>query len=243
MKKLVVIIVFIIFPFIIFGQIVNIPDPVFKARLLSHTVVIDTNGDGEIQESEAAALIDPLLVFSPNGDPNRIQDLMGLGAFTNISSLAAFDNNITNVDLTNNTQLENIGLNLNQLQSIDVSLLENLKLLLLQSNQLSTIDVSNNLELFHLGISFNPINTLNVSNNALLQYLFSAGCNLSEIDVSNNIALLSLNLGSNDISILNVENNILLTSIEAPNTLITSLNLSNQVNLEKIRVNANDNLI
>ncbi|WP_372473503.1 hypothetical protein AB4865_11845 [Capnocytophaga sp. ARDL2] len=37
------------------AQIVNIPDFAFKQRLLDHNPVIDTNGDGEIQVSEAEA--------------------------------------------------------------------------------------------------------------------------------------------------------------------------------------------
>ena len=38
-----------------FAQIVNIPDTNFKAALVAHNPKIDTNGDGEIQVSEAKA--------------------------------------------------------------------------------------------------------------------------------------------------------------------------------------------
>ena len=50
MKKL--LLIFIALPMIGFGQNVNIPDANFKAYLVGNTA-INTNGDSEIQVSEA----------------------------------------------------------------------------------------------------------------------------------------------------------------------------------------------
>lgn len=70
---------------------VYIPDANFKTKLI--TLGYDTNADGEIQFSEAAAVTTILNVSSSN-----IADLMGLQAFTNISGLNCSDNNLTSVD-------------------------------------------------------------------------------------------------------------------------------------------------
>ncbi len=55
----------------IYGQIVTIPDPDFKMRLVNHSnPVIDTNGDGEIQVSEAEVttqiLMSPTNIYGLN---------------------------------------------------------------------------------------------------------------------------------------------------------------------------------
>ena len=57
MKKLLLILLCL--PFIGFGQNVNIPDANFKAYLVGNTD-INTNGDAEIQVSEAATFNDTI---------------------------------------------------------------------------------------------------------------------------------------------------------------------------------------
>ena len=54
MKKLLLILIAL--PMIGFGQNVNIPDANFKAYLVGNSAV-NTNGDSEIQVSEAAAFL------------------------------------------------------------------------------------------------------------------------------------------------------------------------------------------
>ena len=73
MKKLLLIL--LCFPMIGFGQNVNIPDANFKAYLVGNTA-INTNGDAEIQLSEATAF-NGVFVYNMN-----IADLTGIEAFT-----------------------------------------------------------------------------------------------------------------------------------------------------------------
>lgn len=72
------------------AQIVNIPDANFKNALLNHVPVINTNGDGEIQVSEAAAFTGTLDIYYKN-----IADLTGLNAFTNITGLLCGSNSLS----------------------------------------------------------------------------------------------------------------------------------------------------
>lgn len=72
---------------------VYIPDANFKTKLIA--LGYDTNADGEIQFSEAAAVATILNVSSSN-----IADLTGLHAFTNLQGLFCQNNNLTSVDVS-----------------------------------------------------------------------------------------------------------------------------------------------
>ncbi len=127
------------------AQIVNIPDPHFKDALLNHDLfggdIIDTNGDGEIQVSEAEA-ITVLIV----GDPfiqGQIQDMTGIEAFVNITELYCFRNQISSLDLSENIALTFLECQENQLSSLNLS--ENIALEYLDcsDNLLVSLDVRN----------------------------------------------------------------------------------------------------
>ena len=90
MKKLVVLLLF--FTCIVNAQVVNIPDANFKAKLIS--LGIDTNADGEIQNSEAS-VVTALDVYNQN-----ITDLTGISSFVNLNILFCSNNSISNLNLT-----------------------------------------------------------------------------------------------------------------------------------------------
>lgn len=60
------------------SQNVNIPDINFKNALVNHDPIIDTNGDGEIQVSEAE------LATIINVSSTSISSIQGLEAFVNL---------------------------------------------------------------------------------------------------------------------------------------------------------------
>lgn len=130
-------------------EVVQFADAVFK-----HCCVvngdINTNGDDEIQISEARAFTGNVSCINAN-----ISDLRGLEEFINIDEVNFWGNALTFVDLTANTQLtkvtftdnqisqiilnnnpliEDLYLDANQIESIDLSALENLDLLWLYNN-------------------------------------------------------------------------------------------------------------
>jgi hypothetical protein len=79
---------------------VNIPDVNFKNYLVANTA-INTNNDTEIQCSEAAAYTGAISVSNLN-----IQDLTGIEAFTEITSLEAYGNtSLTSIDVSQNTKI------------------------------------------------------------------------------------------------------------------------------------------
>ncbi len=136
MKKFYFSLITFLFLTIANAQIVNIPDPNFKAKLLqasstnniASTITpndsgyvasynkIDTNNDGEIQVSEAL-LIKFLRVPGVN-----INDVTGVNAFINLKYFNCASNQISN---------------------IDVSGLINLRIFYCQTNQLSSLNLKN----------------------------------------------------------------------------------------------------
>ena len=73
------------------AQIINIPDANFKARLIATGV--DTNNDGEIQQSEALSVTDLYL------DSSNISSLEGLQNFSNVTALRCDNNPLIELNL------------------------------------------------------------------------------------------------------------------------------------------------
>jgi len=182
--------------------IVNIPDANFKAALVGNPM-INTNGDTEIQCYEAAAYAGYLSVYGQG-----IADLTGIEAFVNMTNFDAGSNDLTAVDLSQNTKLIMLYLDWNQLTSLDVSALADLEYLYCQNNfVLSTLDVSQNSSLQNLDCNFNQIETLNVSNNGSLTNLQCQNNALTHLNVKNgnNISLFIMATENPDLNCIEVD--------------------------------------
>lgn len=118
-----------------FAQIVNIPDANFKTALLNNSL-INTNGDNEIQISEAES-------FTGEIDCNyqSISDLTGIEKFINITILDCSNNSLTNLDISQNTALINLECWNNQLANLDVSKNAVLTVLHCGENQISELQI------------------------------------------------------------------------------------------------------
>ncbi len=182
------------------AQVVNIPDPNFKAALLADSN-INTNGDGEIQLSEAEAATEVSVVG------NNINDLTGIEAFVNITFLECTDNNLTSIDITNNTELEIFECYNNQLTNIDISQNTALYQFECRFNQLTGLDLSNNPNMVLLSVGNNDISELNVTNNNALLILECAETQLTTLDLGQNNGLTSLICNGNDgLTYINLKN-------------------------------------
>ena len=120
-----------------YAQNVNIPDANFKAYLVGNTQ-INTNGDAEIQVSEATAFGGSIEIsFS------SISDLTGIEAFTALTELSCENNQLTSLDVTQNTALTWFGCSYNQLTSLDVSNNIALTYFYCVANQLQCLNIKN----------------------------------------------------------------------------------------------------
>ena len=185
-------------PLFCFGQNVNIPDANFKAYLVGNTA-INTNGDNEIQVSEAS-------VFNGNIDCNsmNIINLTGIEAFTAITSLYCYSNQLTSLDVSSCTALTTLLCDANQLTSLDVSACTALTYLACSSQNLTSLDVCS--VLTYLSCSHNPLSSLNLSTCTALTDLYCTYTPLTSLDVSANTALTFLSCTNNQLTNLNVNN-------------------------------------
>ena len=128
MKKLILLV--LLLPVCASAQIVSIPDSIFKAYLIGNTF-INTNGDGEIQVSEATTFTGTINVFK-----HGISDLTGIEAFTALTELDCHYNTLTSLDVSKNTALTFLGCANNSLISLDISNNPVLEELICQNNNL-----------------------------------------------------------------------------------------------------------
>ncbi|NRB60222.1 MAG: T9SS type A sorting domain-containing protein [Winogradskyella sp.] len=137
---------------------VNIPDANFKAILVADPN-INTDGDTEICTTEAQAYTGPIGVSFSN-----IADLTGIEAFTNITALECFGNQITTLDVSNNAQLTRLYCYDNLLTTLTVGQNTIIDRIECGNNQLASLDVSQCPSLLLFTCSYNQLISLNVAN-------------------------------------------------------------------------------
>ena len=216
------------------GQIIDFPDINFKNALLNHNPVIDTNGDGEIQISEAEAFGGILDVSQKN-----ISDLTGFEYFPHLFGLYASHNNLTQIDFSNFDYKEDyyrLRVDHNNLTELNLIGFSRLQELNCQNNQLTSLNLPTDYTAIDVNCANNQLTNLDLigsnlqhfrCDNNLLTSL-NVGSRIWELYASNN-QLTNLNLGPNPgqfLRHLDVSNNHL-TSLVVDNKQFTSLNCSN----------------
>ena len=189
------------------AQNLSIPDANFKAALVANSA-INTNGDGEIQVSEALAYTGAIDISR-----KEISDLSGIEYFTKITGLVCSRNPIGSLDVSKNTRLT---------------------YLFCSRNQLTSLDVSKNTSLTQLNCTRNPIGSLDVSQNIALTQLDCYNNELKVLDVSKNIALISLACQYNELTRLDLSKNTVLTDLYCSYNQLTALDISKKAALISI---------
>ena len=165
--------------------------------------------------------VNPILDFSNN--PNikmlstpmcSIEGFIGEDGYYDISNMAdlefldLYDNRLTSVDISKNSKLKEIRINIgNSISTIDFSNNPMLEIILANSSGLQgNVDISNLTELKIFNVAYNDITSIDFSNNTKLKYLEIDGNQISgEIDVSNCTNLLEFYASSgNNISCVKV---------------------------------------
>ena len=128
-----------------YGQNVNIPDANFKAYLVGNTD-INTNGDSEIQVSEANAFSGSIYCgesYNPYfSEDMSISDLTGIEEFTALTALHCSYNKLKSLDVSKNTALTTLYCEGNKLKSLDVSMNTALTDLGCGGNQFDCVPIS-----------------------------------------------------------------------------------------------------
>lgn len=191
-------------------DVIEFKDPNFFKALLENGV--DSNRDGVITVNEAMAVVDVLTIMECN-----VSDITEIKYFKSLEFLECIYNNLTTLDLSENTALELLDCFTNELTSINVSKNTALTWLDCGDNKLTSLDVKNNTALESLSCYYNQLTTLDVSNNVYLTELLCYENNLKTLDLRNNFSLTSLNCGGNPLTkiILSRDNKLDDESIQA----------------------------
>lgn len=233
------------------AQIVTIPDANFKTALIDAGV--DTNMDGEIQVSEAEAVIELDVAAKNIGSLEGIQSFINLIVLEcNANDLSALDvtqnielevlictgNPITSLDVTQNTNLVELSCS-NDLTSLDVTQNLNLEILRCGGNQLTSLDVSQNINLVTLFCYLNQLTELDLSQNPNLYHLWSYNNPLNNLDVTQNPNLGRLWCSDNQLTSLDLTQNPNLESLLCTNNQLSSLDLSQNLELSILACSRN----
>ena len=175
----------------------NFPDASFREYVQE---TCDVDQDGVLSEEEI------LQVTSINVSyKGTISDLTGIEYFTSLDMLACNGNNLTELDMSKNT---------------------NLIQLCCDENALTELDVSQNVALEILNCRNNVLTELDVSKNVNLSILDCCGNDLSELNVSQNVALSGLYCNNNALTALDVRQNVVLSDLDCSNNALTALDVS-----------------
>ncbi|CAL2055200.1 hypothetical protein [Tenacibaculum sp. 190524A05c] len=193
------------------AQYTAIPDANFEAALdaLGYD---DISGDGKVPTNT----IEVITTLELNNQ--NISDLTGINDFVALESLKLQYNNLT---------------------SLDVSNLINLRILWASNgNIFNSIDVSNNTALEDFRIRQYTGTSIDLSSLTLLKRFSCTSCDLTSLDTSNNPNLNYLDLWNSDISTLDLSTNTSLATLDVYSTKLISLDLSKNTSL--ISLIAND---
>ena len=87
----------------------------------------------------------------------NLTDLIGIGKLINLEHLDCSNNQLTELDISNNINLRNLHCDNNQLSKLDLSNNIKLKTLFCRHNQLTNLDVTKNINLMDLILNENEI--------------------------------------------------------------------------------------
>lgn len=188
-------------------------------------------GDGSEKETKTLTPSEPPIGIGSNNIIFR-HDYYGTGICTiriygnNITGLYCSSNQISSLEVNNNTALKYLSCWGNQLTNLDVSNNVALSELECSYNQLTNLEVGNNIALKYLGCDGNQLMSLDVSNNSALIILRCKGIQLTSLDVGNNTALKFLYCQDNQLKSLDVSNNTVLWRFNCSNNLFDTAALN-----------------
>lgn len=217
------------------AQVINIPDAGLLNALVSasasnsialnsggNPVVVDTNGDGLIQVSEAAGIEE--LYLSNQG----IYNMEGVQYFTELRTLECGGNLFNSLDVSGLPELRILNCQLSTgLTSLNVAGMTSLRELYCNNCQLSVLDLSGLEDLRNLDCSYNNISSLSLTGLDHLQEMVCANNQLTVLSFSGLEYLQSFNGNNNYLTALDFSNCPQFDVLQCANNNITNIILKN----------------
>ncbi|WP_223607105.1 T9SS type A sorting domain-containing protein [Chryseobacterium sp. OSA05B] len=253
MKKIYFFVLFIAHLSVV-AQIVNIPDPVFKAKLLSGNATneitqnlagqwinIDTNNDGEIQVSEAANIRNINIYHSNNNATFQISSIEGVKSFTNLEYLEVSDcSNLLSVDVSGMPKLALVSftdnVNMTAANFTGCPLLQNINV---SNAKIVNLDISNLPKMNILTCTGGKVQTINFAGSTTMKFLLCSYNDISSINLSSLVDLYRLNISGNSLTSLDLSNLTKLEDVVCSANQLTSLNLQNTPKLKTLEASYN----
>ena len=211
-------------------NVITFPDPNFE-EAVREIIGIPT---GDILKSDVEG-ITRLDVYD-----RGISSLAGIEHFTGLLQLLCDENQLTELDISENTELRELYCANNELIELDVSKNLMLNLLYCSYNKLTELDISENTALREIYCYNNELTEIDVSKNTELLFLICNDNKLTELDLSKNISLITLVCDNNQLTELDVSNNTALRTLYCANNELIELDVSNNTELTGIRCNNNE---
>ena len=214
----------------------NFPDANFRSYVQTE---FDTDKNDRLSSAEIAAVKE--IIASLRG----IKNLKGIEFFTALETLNCVQCELTELDVSKNTELTRLECWDNKLTALDVSKNTKLTRLGCWKNKLTALDVSKNTELTSLNCGFNKLTALDVSKNTKLEMLdcesdpLLGSMRLTELDVSQNKALKELDCYGIKMRELNVSGCTELEELDCGGNQLIALDVSNNVKLTRLRCGSN----
>ena len=202
----------------------SFPDENFRNWVLSQSY----GADSVLTPSEIASLT------SIDVSNKGIKSLQGIEFFTALTELRCYNNQLTALDVSKNTELTNLYCYKNQLTELDMSGCTALTELNCYGNQLTELDVSKNTALTNLYCYKNQLTELDVSMNTALRVLSCLSNYLTALVVSKNTLLEYLYCYENQLTTLDVSGCTTLKELYCYDNLLMTLDLSGCTTLTRL---------
>ncbi|TYA74188.1 T9SS type B sorting domain-containing protein [Seonamhaeicola marinus] len=231
---------FVLISFFSFSQNTSVPDDNFEMYLETHdanlalVTIGDPNslGDGLMNDIVPTSKINTLQNLDIEN--LNISDLSGIEDFIELQIFNCKENQLTNVDLSNNVKLIHLYIEGNQLLDLDISNSPDLLILWCFNNQLTNLDLTQNISLLSLRCDNNNLTNLDVSFNVNLNDFTCRFNQISTLNIGNNTNLGEFHCGNNLLTALDLSLNSNLTAVHCESNQITSLDLSQNSELRKL---------
>ncbi len=197
---------------------------------------IDVSGKGLANSSNAWGTLTELTWLNVMDNKLIALDLSGN---TNLNTLIANNNELTNINLTGVTGLTYVNVPNNKLATLDLSGNTNLNTLFVYNNELTDIDLSGVTGLTSVDVYNNKLTTLDLSGNTNLNTLFAYNNELTDIDLSGVTGLTSIEVYDNKLTALDLSGNSNLNTLFAYNNELTDIDLSGVTGLTSVNVSVN----
>ena len=216
---------------------------------------LDSNKDGSLSYDEYSS------VSSIDVESKQIKSLEGIEIFENLTTLSCSCNELSGLDVSANTSLENLYCSYNDIKELKLGNNTALKNLICSRNKLTELDISGNASLQNLICSTNDISNIYMVDNLKLNYLDCSGndlstlnlrtapnlktvvcvnSNLSALYVSKCTSLKKLDCSKNNLTYLNVSKNQSLTDLDCSENALSGMNVKNLSSLEKLNCSDNE---